>query len=89
MKKFILPCIAIVGLYGQFAMAGTVPTSSTAPMISATDSATDVTLDAPDQIAKLQGEMKALQSEVQTLLNQSQVQNNESGANLDNIGVGG
>jgi hypothetical protein len=30
-----------------------------------------------------------LQSEVQTLLNQGQVQNNESGANLDNIGVGG
>jgi TolA-binding protein len=89
MKKFILPCIAVMGIYGQFAMASTAPTSGPAPTFSAAGPATGVTQDAPYQLAKLQGEVKTLQGQVQTLLSQSQMQNDESGTNLDDIGMGG
>jgi hypothetical protein len=90
MNKFILPCIAVMGIYGQFAMASTAPTNRPAPMLSAAASATEVTQDAPYQIAKLQGEVQTLQGQVQTLLSQSQ--NDESSANqamLYDMGVGG
>jgi hypothetical protein len=92
MNKFILPCIAVMGIYGQFAMASTAPTSGPAPMLSTTGPATEVTQDAPYQLAKLQGEVQTLQGQVQTLLSQSQSQDDESSADqamLFDMGIGG
>jgi hypothetical protein len=64
-----------------------------ATIVHASSATTGVTRNAvsnlPDQLDKLQSEVKALRGQVSTLQNISMAQNGESAATLATIGVGG